>query len=68
MVQLLLTYGAFYKRDNLQTTSNKMMYKRTDSEELKSKRENRWVKSQVSVSFTPNFVGIPSGISGDFPN
>jgi len=41
MVQLLLTYGAFYKRDNLQTTSNKMMYKRTDSEELKSKRENR---------------------------
>jgi len=45
MVQLLLTYRPLQKCDNLQTTSSKMMYKTTDSHDLKLKMER-----SVSVS------------------
>jgi len=41
VVQLFLTQGYFPKRDNLRATSNKMIYKRTDSQDFKPKREDR---------------------------
>jgi len=49
-VQLLLTYGLFLqKRDNSRATSNKMMYKTTDSQQLILKK-GRQVSASLKVS------------------
>jgi len=42
VVQLLLSYGPFYKkRDNLRSTPKKKMYKTIDSQDLKLKKADK---------------------------